>query len=65
MDHGQGVISMFCHLDKIHVKQGDELAKGQPIGNVGATGRVTGPHLHWSVSINDARIDPMLLLPKE
>lgn len=65
MDHGQGVISMFCHLDEIDVKQGDVLAKGQPMGKVGATGRVTGPHLHWSVSINNARIDPMLLLPKD
>jgi murein DD-endopeptidase MepM/ murein hydrolase activator NlpD len=65
MDHGQGLISMFCHLSEIDVKQGDVLTKEQPIGKVGATGRVTGPHLHWSVSLNNARIDPMLLLPKE
>lgn len=62
MDHGQGVISMFCHLDEINVKNGDLLEKGQTLGKVGATGRVTGPHLHWSVSLNNSRIDPMLLL---
>lgn len=65
MDHGQGVISMFCHLSEIKVKQGDVLDKNQILGKVGATGRVTGPHLHWSVSLNNVRIDPMLLLPKE
>lgn len=65
VDHGQGVISMFCHLDKIDVKTGDLLTKGQVLGKVGATGRVTGPHLHWSVSLNNARIDPKLLLPKD
>lgn len=64
VDHGQGVISMFCHLDSIGVKKGDTLHKGQVLGKVGATGRVTGPHLHWSVSLNNARIDPMLLLDK-
>ena len=63
VDHGQGLISMFCHLSEIGVEQGDTLIKGQPLGKVGATGRVTGPHLHWSVSLNNARVDPMLLLP--
>jgi len=62
IDHGQGVVSMYCHMDRIDVKAGDLVNKGQPIGTVGATGRVTGPHLHWSVSLNNARIDPMLLL---
>lgn len=62
IDHGQGVVSMYCHMDRIDVKAGDNVIKGQPIGTVGATGRVTGPHLHWSVSLNNARIDPMLLL---
>lgn len=62
IDHGQGVVSMYCHMDRIDVKAGDNVNKGQPIGTVGATGRVTGPHLHWSVSLNNARIDPMLLL---
>ena len=63
VDHGQGLISMFCHLSDISVSSGDTLQKGQILGKVGATGRVTGPHLHWSVSLNNARIDPMLLLP--
>lgn len=62
IDHGQGVVSMYCHMDRIDVKAGETVDKGQPIGTVGATGRVTGPHLHWSVSLNNARIDPMLLL---
>lgn len=65
MDHGQGMISMFCHLSEIKVKAGDVLEKGAVVGKVGATGRVTGPHLHWSLSLNNARIDPMLFLPTE
>ncbi|EAT11672.1 peptidase, M23/M37 family protein [Oceanobacter sp. RED65] len=64
VDHGQGLISMFCHLDEILVEQGSILEKGEILGKVGATGRVTGPHLHWSVSLNNSRIDPMLLLPE-
>ena len=62
VDHGQGLISMFCHLSEINVQKGDLLDKGRVLGKVGATGRVTGPHLHWSVSLNNSRIDPMLLL---
>ncbi|MEH6347015.1 MAG: peptidoglycan DD-metalloendopeptidase family protein [Bermanella sp.] len=65
VDHGLGLISMFCHLNEIDVKVGEALVKGQPLGKVGATGRVTGAHLHWSVSLNNARVDPMELLPKE
>lgn len=65
MDHGQGMISMFCHLSEIEVKTGDVLEKGALVGKVGATGRVTGPHLHWSLSLNNARIDPMLFLPED
>ncbi|MFT6975258.1 MAG: murein DD-endopeptidase MepM/ murein hydrolase activator NlpD, partial [Bermanella sp.] len=64
VDHGQGVISMFCHLSKIDVADGDLLKKGDILGKVGATGRVTGPHLHWSLSLNNTRIDPMLMLEK-
>jgi len=63
VDHGQGLVSMFCHLDKIDVSKGANINKGDLLGKVGATGRVTGPHLHWSVSLNNSRIDPMLLLP--
>jgi len=63
IDHGQGLITMYCHMDSIKVKQGQMLKRGEKIGEVGMTGRVTGPHLHWSISLNDARIDPRLLVP--
>ncbi|KFX69831.1 peptidase M23 [Pseudomonas taeanensis MS-3] len=62
VDHGQGLISMFCHLSEIGVKLGDELPRGGVLGKVGATGRATGPHLHWNVSLNDARIDPAIFI---
>ena len=62
IDHGAGVVSMMCHLSAVDVKQGDRVTKGQPIGRVGATGRATGPHLHWSVSMNDERVDPSAVL---
>jgi len=65
IDHGQGMITMFCHMSEIGVKEGQHLQKGDIVGKVGATGRVTGPHLHWSLSLNNQRVDPMLLLPKE
>ena len=64
VDHGQGMISMFNHLSKISVKQGDKVLRGQKIGEVGKTGRVTGPHLHWSLSLNETRVDPLLFLPE-
>jgi murein DD-endopeptidase MepM/ murein hydrolase activator NlpD len=63
VDHGQGMISMLNHMSKISVKPGDRLKKGEKIGEVGKTGRVTGPHLHWSLSLNEVRVDPMLFLP--
>ena len=63
IDHGQGLISMFAHLSEIGVKLGDRVAKGQVVGKVGATGRVTGPHLHWSLGLNGTWIDPALFLP--
>jgi len=62
VDHGQGMISMFCHLSAIDVKPGEQLARGQVLGKVGATGRVTGAHLHWNVSLNDARVDPAIFI---
>ncbi|HEC12018.1 MAG TPA: M23 family metallopeptidase [Acidiferrobacteraceae bacterium] len=62
IDHGQGLISMFCHLRKVSVQPGQTIQRRDRLGEVGATGRVTGPHLHWSVSLNDARVDPALFL---
>lgn len=62
LDHGEGLVSMFCHLDSIAVRVGQELRQGEVLGQVGETGRVTGPHLHWSVSLNNTRIDPALFL---
>jgi murein DD-endopeptidase MepM/ murein hydrolase activator NlpD len=65
LDHGQGVITMYNHLRSIAVKPGMRVATGDRLGEVGRTGRVTGAHLHWSVSLNNTRVDPMLLLTPE
>ena len=63
LDHGGGLLSMLCHLSRIDVQPGDVLLPGDRLGAVGATGRVTGPHLHWSVSLNRVMVDPALFLP--
>jgi murein DD-endopeptidase MepM/ murein hydrolase activator NlpD len=62
IDHGLGLFSMLAHLSAIDVHEGDHIGAGQVVGKVGATGRVTGPHLHWTVRAADARVDPLSLL---
>jgi murein DD-endopeptidase MepM/ murein hydrolase activator NlpD len=62
IDHGLGVFTLYIHLSKFKVERGDVVAKGAIIGEIGATGRVTGPHLHWGVKIQGNRVDPFSLL---
>ena len=62
IDHGLGLFSMLAHLSAIDVHEGDLVTAGQVLGQVGATGRVTGPHLHWAVRAGGARVDPLSLL---
>ena len=64
LDHGFGVSSNFLHLSRIEVKVGDRVEQGQVIAAVGATGRATGPHLHWGMNWFDVRIDPLLVLER-
>ena len=62
IDHGMGVVSLLAHLSEMDVREGDLIAAGQVVGRVGATGRVTGPHLHWGVTVMGARVDPLSVL---
>jgi murein DD-endopeptidase MepM/ murein hydrolase activator NlpD len=62
LDHGLGFYSMYFHLSEVSVKEGDLVRAGQTVGKVGATGRATGPHLHWGVKLNGARVNPYALL---
>ncbi len=62
VDHGWGLYSYFAHLSAIDIAVGDVVTRGQVVGKVGATGRVTGPHLHWTVRLNEARVDPVSLM---
>jgi len=62
VDHGHGLTTMYCHMSRTDVKPGDTVQAGDSIGAIGKTGRVTGPHLHWSVSLNNTRVDPLLFV---
>ena len=64
VDHGNGLISMYCHLDRIDVAAGDSVGRGQRIGLSGMSGRASGPHLHWSVILNGAMVDPELFVKR-
>ncbi|MCC5792542.1 MAG: peptidoglycan DD-metalloendopeptidase family protein [Legionellaceae bacterium] len=62
IDHGMGLFSLYAHLDSFDVKTGDTVQQGQLLGKVGSTGRVTGPHLHWSMIVNQTLVDPLLFV---
>ncbi|MEN7344154.1 MAG: peptidoglycan DD-metalloendopeptidase family protein [Pseudomonadota bacterium] len=65
VDHGRGLITLYCHLDEIAVAEGQSLATGETLGTVGATGRVTGAHLHWGVYLNGTAVDPAMFIDDE
>jgi len=62
LDHGLGIYTFYGHLSEIDVKVGDDLETGAVLGKVGATGRVTGPHLHWGLTVERARVNPLQIV---
>ena len=62
IDHGLGIYTFYGHLSEIDVKVGDQLETSAVLGKVGATGRVTGPHLHWGLTVERARVNPVLIV---
>uniref|UniRef100_Q47AE9 Peptidase M23B n=1 Tax=Dechloromonas aromatica (strain RCB) TaxID=159087 RepID=Q47AE9_DECAR len=64
IDHGQGLITAYMHLSRVDVRAGQTVKKGEALGAVGSTGRATGPHLHWAVTLNNTPVDPELFLSK-
>lgn len=65
LEHGQGLVTVYCHLERIDVEVNQQVRRGEVIGTVGRTGRVTGAHLHWRVSLNRTMVDTLLFLPED